>query len=233
MIIALNNKCNLTKEKFLAYQKELEIIGKDRKMILCPTNIFIGIANLSNVELGAQNVSSTECGAYTGEVSASQLKSMGVKYCIVGHSERRKYQQETDEEISCKIKILLKEDIIPILCVGEEKEERENGKHYEKIIKELEQDMKNLTSEEKEKIIIAYEPIWAIGTGLIPTNEEIAQIIQQIKEILPKSKVLYGGSANDKNIEELKKIKTIDGYLLGGLSLKPEQLKIFLEKIEN
>lgn len=233
MIIALNNKCNLTKEKFLAYQKELEIIGKDRKMILCPTNIFIGIANLSNIELGAQNVSSTECGAYTGEVSASQLKSMGVKYCIVGHSERRKYQQETDEEISCKIKILLKEDIIPILCVGEEKEERENGKHYEKIIKELEQDMKNLTSEEKEKIIIAYEPIWAIGTGLIPTNEEIAQIIQQIKEILPKSKVLYGGSANDKNIEELKKIKTIDGYLLGGLSLKPEQLKIFLEKIEN
>lgn len=233
MIIALNNKCNLTKEKFLAYQKELEIIGKDRKMILCPTNIFIGLVNLSNVELGAQNVSSTECGAYTGEVSASQLKSMGVKYCIVGHSERRKYQQETDEEISCKIKILLKEDIIPILCVGEEKEERENGKHYEKIIKELEQDMKNLTSEEKEKIIIAYEPIWAIGTGLIPTNEEIAQIIQQIKEILPKSKVLYGGSANDKNIEELKKIKTIDGYLLGGLSLKPEQLKIFLEKIEN
>lgn len=233
MIIALNNKCNLTKEKFLAYQKELEIIGKDRKMILCPTNIFIGIANLSNVELGAQNVSSTECGAYTGEVSASQLKSMGVKYCIVGHSERRKYQQETDEEISCKIKILLKEDIIPILCVGEEKEERENGKHYEKIIKELDQDMKNLTSEEKEKIIIAYEPIWAIGTGLIPTNEEIAQIIQQIKEILPKSKVLYGGSVNDKNIEELKKIKTIDGYLLGGLSLKPEQLKIFLEKIEN
>lgn len=233
MIIALNNKCNLTKEKFLAYQKELEIIGKDRKIILCPTNIFIGIANLSNVELGAQNVSSTECGAYTGEVSASQLKSMGVKYCIVGHSERRKYQQETDEEISCKIKILLKEDIIPILCVGEEKEERENGKHYEKIIKELDQDMKNLTSEEKEKIIIAYEPIWAIGTGLIPTNEEIAQIIQQIKEILPKSKVLYGGSVNDKNIEEFKKIKTIDGYLLGGLSLKPEQLKIFLEKIEN
>lgn len=233
MIIALNNKCNLTKEEFLIYQKELETIDKSSKIILCPTNIFIGIADMSNTELGAQNVSSTECGAYTGEVSASQLKSMGVKYCIVGHSERRKYQQETDEEINSKIKMLLKEDIIPILCVGEEKEERENGTHCEVINKELEKDMKDLTSEDKEKIIIAYEPIWAIGTGLIPTNEEIDQIIQLIKELLPKSKVLYGGSANDKNIEELRKIETIDGYLLGGLSLKPEQLKLFLEKLEN
>lgn len=233
MIIALNNKCNLTKEEFLIYQKELETIDKSSKIILCPTNVFIGIADMSNTELGAQNVSSTECGAYTGEVSASQLKSMGVKYCIVGHSERRKYQQETDEEINSKIKMLLKEDIIPILCVGEEKEERENGTHCEVINKELENDMKDLTSEDKEKIIIAYEPIWAIGTGLIPTNEEIDQIIQLIKELLPKSKVLYGGSANDKNIEELRKIETIDGYLLGGLSLKPEQLKLFLEKLEN
>lgn len=233
MIIALNNKCNLTKEEFLTYQKELETIPDSSKLILCPTNLFIELLSSKNIKLGAQNVSSTECGAYTGEVSASQLKSMGVKYCIVGHSERRNYQQEKDEEINLKIKQLLKEEIIPILCIGEDKLERENNKYSEVIIKELEEDTKNLTTEEKEKIIIAYEPIWAIGTGLIPTNEEIKQVIELIKELLPKSKVLYGGSANEKNIEELKKISTIDGYLLGGLSLKPEQLKIFLEKLKN
>lgn len=233
MIIALNNKCNLKKEDFLTYQKELETIEKSSKIILCPTNIFIGVANLSNIELGAQNVSSTECGAYTGEVSASQLKSMKVKYCIVGHSERRKYQQETNKEINEKVKNLLREEIIPILCIGESKEERENNQQNEVIINEIEKAISDLNEEIRKKIIIAYEPIWAIGTGLTPTNVEIEEIIKLIKKYLPDNKVLYGGSANEKNIEELRKISIIDGYLLGGLSLKPDQLKIFLEKLEN
>ena len=187
----------------------------------------------SNIGLGAQNVSKTSCGAYTGEVSATQLKSMGVKYCIVGHSERRKYQHETDEEINQKVKLLLKEEIIPIICVGEEKEERETNRQNEVIAKELEEALKDLTIEEKKKVIIAYEPIWAIGTGLIPTNEEIEKIINLIKCHLPNTKVLYGGSANENNIEELRKISVIDGYLLGGISLKLEKLDIFLEKLEN
>ena len=109
MIIALNNKSNFTKEEFLEYKEKLNKIQKNVKLILCPTNLYIGLVEQSNIGLGAQNVSKTLCGAYTGEVSATQLKSMGVKYCIVGHSERRKYQHETDEEINQKVKLLLKE----------------------------------------------------------------------------------------------------------------------------
>lgn len=233
MIIALNNKCNLTKEEFLKYKEELNKIKKNVKLILCPSNIYIGFAKVTNIELGAQNVSKTVSGAYTGEVSAAQLKSMGVKYCIVGHSERRKYQYETDEDINKKVKLLLKEGITPIICIGEEKKQRETNSHIEVITKQLKEDLKKLTNEEKEKVIIAYEPIWSIGTGLIPTNYEIKEIVNVIKYHLPNTKVLYGGSANENNIEELREISVIDGYLLGGLSLKPEKLDIFLEKVEN
>ena len=232
MIIALNNKCNLTKQDFLKYQEELGRISTNNKLILCPTFLNIGHYNLENVELGAQNVSSKEPGATTGEVAAIQLKEEQVKYCIVGHSERRNYQHETNEEINQKIIKLLDKNIIPILCVGETKEERE--KHLEKgiIEKELKIALQQLNQEQKEKIIIAYEPIWSIGTGIIPTNDEIKEMIKNIKEILPNNKVLYGGSANEENIVLLREINEIDGYLLGGLSLKPEKLKIFIEKLE-
>ena len=232
MIIALNNKCNLTKQDFLKYQEELSKISTNNKLILCPTFLNIGHYNLENVELGAQNVSSKEPGATTGEVAAIQLKEEEVKYCIVGHSERRNYQHETDEEINQKIIKLLDQNIIPILCVGETKEERE--KHLEKSIieNELKIALQQLNQEQKEKIIIAYEPIWSIGTGIIPTNDKIKEMIKNIKELLPNNKVLYGGSANEENIVLLREIKEIDGYLLGGLSLKPEKLKIFIEKLE-
>lgn len=233
MMIALNNKCNLTKQEFLKYQEELGKISTKDKVILCPTFLNISHFHLNNVELGAQNVSAKEQGAYTGEVSAQQLQSEQVKYCIVGHSERRKYQQETNKEINEKVKNLLREEIIPILCIGESKEERENNQQNEVIINEIEKAISGLNEEIRKKIIIAYEPIWAIGTGLTPTNVEIEEIIKLIKKYLPDNKVLYGGSANEKNIEELRKISIIDGYLLGGLSLKPAQLKIFLEKLEN
>lgn len=232
MIIALNNKCNLTKTEFLKYQEQLQKIKSQEKLILCPTDIFLNFATIPEIDLGAQNVSATTCGAYTGEVSASQLKSMNVKYCIVGHSERRNYQKETDQEINKKIKMLLNEKIIPILCIGEEKKDREANRQNEVIQKELEEDLQGLSEEEKKQIIIAYEPIWAIGTGLIPTNKEITEIMNLIKHYHPHTKVLYGGSANEKNIEELKQIAEIDGYLLGGLSLKPEQLAIFLDKLK-
>ena len=233
MIIALNNKCNLTKQEFLKYQEELGSLSTQNKLILCPTFLNIGHFNLKNVELGAQNVSFNDQGAYTGEVSAQQLQSEQVKYCIVGHSERRNYQQETDEEINQKIMRLLEQDIIPILCVGETKEEREKQLEKSIIEKELTIALANLTSEQKEKIIIAYEPIWSIGTGIIPTNDQIKEMFKNIKNMVPNNKVLYGGSANEENIVLLKEIKEIDGYLLGGLSLKPEKLKVFIEKLEN
>lgn len=230
MIIALNNKSNLEKAEFNVYLRELSEINTNHKLILCPTFLNISLYKESNILLGAQNVSKTINGAYTGEISASQLKSYDVKYCIIGHSERRRYQKETNEEIGIKAKRLLDNDIIPILCIGETLEERDNNQTEQIIKNQLQEALSNLTEEEKNKLIIAYEPVWSIGTGIIPTNEEIITVIGYIKEILNSNKILYGGSANEENISTLKQIETIDGYLLGGLSLKIDKLKVFLEK---
>ena len=231
MIVALNNKSNLNKEEFFEYQKKLSTVDTKHTLILCPTMLNIPSFNLENCILAAQNVGKDENGAHTGEISAQQLASNNVKYCIVGHSERRQELSETDEDINKKIKMLFKNSITPILCVGETKEEREKNQVTDVITKEVTKAIADLTDEEKEKIIVAYEPIWSIGTGLIPTPEEIDSVFEIIKEILPKNKILYGGSANEKNINELKECKYIDGYLLGGLSLKVENLKIFIENM--
>lgn len=233
MIVALNNKSNLTKDEFLKYQEELGTINCASTMILCASPLNIANYNLSNCHWGSQNVSKDLVGAHTGEVAASQLKSYGIEYCIVGHSERRQDQKETNEEIAKKIQNLYAEGITPILCVGETKAEREAGQVNQIIEEEILTATENLTSEEKDQLIVAYEPIWSIGTGLIPTNAEIEEVFKLINSLLPNSKVLYGGSANDKNIDELKQCSLIEGYLLGGLSLKPESLKIFIEKLEN
>ncbi len=232
MIVALNNKSNLTKDEFLKYQEELGTIDAKSVLILCASPLNIANFNLTNCYLGSQNVSKDLVGAHTGEVAASQLKSYGVDYCIVGHSERRTDQKETNEEIAQKIKNLYEQGITPILCVGETKAEREEGKVNDVIEEEIRIATAKLTDKQKEELIVAYEPIWSIGTGLIPTNEEIIEVFDLIKGLLPTTKVLYGGSANEKNIDELKQCKTIDGYLLGGLSLKPDLLKVFLEKLE-
>ena len=230
MIIALNNKCNFTLEEFIKYQQELNTINDKNTIILCPTSIYLTNFTKGKIKLGAQNVSSNIIGAHTGEVSASQLKSIDVDYCIVGHSERRKEQNETNAEIKEKIMRLLEENITPILCIGETKEEREQNKVNQIINEEL-KILKDIPN--KDNIIIAYEPIWSIGTGLIPTNKEIIEVMNIIKSIYPQNKVLYGGSANEKNIDQLKTIKQIDGYLIGGMSLHPEKLKVFLEKLKN
>ena len=232
MVIALNNKCNLNKEEFITYQNELANIKSNSKIILCPTHLNIGLFNINNVELGSENVSSTTKGAYTGEVCAEQLKSYGVKYSIVGHSERREYQKESLEEINKKIRNLFDNDIIPILCIGETKEERDNNKVEEVLKKELETAIEGLTEEEKNKLIIAYEPIWSIGTGIIPTIEEINEVFVFIKNMVPNTTILYGGSANENNIDILKTSPLIEGYLLGGLSLKVKELQIFIDKLE-
>ena len=232
MIVALNNKSNLDYEEFKKYKEEIEKLETTCNLILCPTFLNIGLFSSDKIALGAQNVSCREPGASTGEIAAEQLSSYGVKYTIIGHSERRDYQKESLEEIHEKLKRLLENNITPILCIGESKEEREQNEVEEVLEKEFLSAIKDLTKEEQERIIIAYEPIWSIGTGIIPTSEEIEQVFRFIKNILPKNPILYGGSANETNIDQLKTIEIIDGYLLGGLSLKPEKLKIFLEKLE-
>ena len=232
MIIALNNKSNLEKNRFREYQKELSTINTFNKMIVCPTFLNISNYNLNNFSLGAQNVSINDNGAYTGEISASQLKSFGVEYAIVGHSERRQYQKETNDEINKKVNNLLENDIIPILCIGETREERESGKVKEVLIKELLTAVENVNDEDKEKIIIAYEPIWAIGTGKTATKEDanstIMQIRKKIAEMYGQNEangviIQYGGSVKSANAKELFEMSDIDGGLVGGASLKADE----------
>ena len=231
MIIALNNKSNLTKNEFIKYLENLSTIESKHKIVLCPSSINIPLFNIDNVLLGAQNVSNNLAGAHTGEINSKQLKSYNVKYCLVGHSERREEQNITSEDTNKKINLLLDDNIIPILCVGETKEQRIH-KNYKAVIKEeILTALKDLTEEEIKKLIIAYEPIYSIGTGVLPTNSEIQEVLNIIKKILPDNKILYGGSVDDENIDTLKEIEDIDGFLLGGLSLKVDKLKRLLEKI--
>lgn len=231
MIIALNNKSNLTKEEFLKYQEDIQKLNfKTSNVILIPSNIYLASANIPNISLGSQNVSMYEMGPHTGEVSASQLRQLGVSYCLVGHSERRKEQHETNIEIRNKIKNLLNKEIIPILCIGETKEEKNTA--HTVIYQELQEALIGLTEEELKKVIIAYEPVWSIGTGLIPTSTEIESIVTKIKETYPNNLVLYGGSVTLENIEKLTQENAVDGYLLGGLSLQLDKVQILIDKIE-
>lgn len=231
MIIALNNKSNLTKEEFLKYKEDIQKLNfKTSNVILIPSNIYLAAANIPNISLGSQNVSMYEMGPHTGEVSASQLRQLGVSYCLVGHSERRKEQHETNIEIRNKIKNLLNQGIIPILCIGETKEEKNTA--HTVIYQELQEALIGLPAEELKKVIIAYEPVWSIGTGLIPTSTEIESIVTKIKETYPNNLVLYGGSVTLENIEKLTQENAVDGYLLGGLSLQLDKVQILIDKIE-
>ena len=173
-----------------------------------------------------------EKGAYTGEVSAKMLKSINVEYVIIGHSERRQYFNETDETVNKKIKAAFENGLKPIVCVGETLEQREEGKAVEVITRQTELALEGLTKEEVKSTIIAYEPIWAIGTGKTATSEdannaikEIRNKIEQIygKEVAEDVIIQYGGSVKSKNAKELFTMSDIDGGLVGGASLDPEE----------
>lgn len=232
MKIVLNNKCNFTKEEFKDYINKLEKLNSSNNLIICPSSIYLSSVSTNNIILGSQNVSKYEMGPHTGEVSAKQLKSLGVKYVLVGHHERIKECNETIEDIKQKIKLLLNENITPILCVGETKEERQNNSN-DKLLKIAQLILSDLTTEDIKKIIIAYEPIWCIGTGLTPTWEEIEKTANLLKNNLEINEVLYGGSVNEETIKALKTSSKIDGYLLGELSLIPEKLEKFINILEN
>lgn len=227
MIVALNNKSNYTLEEYQEYLKKIEDIEFRGTLILCPT--YLNLTQKTKVLLGSQNVSPFEDGAHTGEISAHQLSALGVKYSIVGHSERR--DKETEDEIYNKIKLLFRNNMTPILCVGEKQKDREHGSTKATIGNQLMPIVNYLTENERSNVIIAYEPVWSIGTGIVPTNDQIREVISFIKSKLPNNKVLYGGSANENNVDTLKEIKEIDGFLVGGLSLEPEKLQTFLDKI--
>lgn len=184
----------------------------------------------TDIKLGAQNMHYEESGAYTGEISAPMLKEIGVDYCLIGHSERRQYFNETDETVNKKMKTAIKHKIRPIVCVGETLEEKEAKKEKEIVKAQIQGAFKDIKGEDLENIVVAYEPIWAIGTGKTASSEDaenmIAFIRQTIKglygDISGKVRIQYGGSVKPENIGELMGKKEIDGALVGGASLKAE-----------
>lgn len=229
MLVVLNNKCNLDYEEFINYSKELENIKTNNDLVLCPSMLYISLFKSDKIVLGSQKVDMYDMGAYTGCVNAKQLKSLGVKYSLVGHSEVRKYKNITPEGINKKIKKLLEEGITPIYCIGETKEERDNNTYKELLKKDIIESLKDI---DKDKVIVAYEPVWSIGTGNIPTSDEINEVISIVKELLPNNKILYGGSVNEENIDYFNSNCNLDGYLLGGVSLKPDKLQKLLNILE-
>ncbi len=237
-VIAGNWKMNMLPNEAMAFIEELAPLVKntENEVILCVpyTDLFYSLltAQETNIKIGAQNMHFEESGAYTGEVSGKMLKSIGVEYVIIGHSERRQYFAETDESVNKKIKAAFLNGLKPIVCVGETLEQREEGKTVEIITKQTQLALDGLTSEQVENIIIAYEPIWAIGTGKTATSEDANNSIKEIRNKIGKiygqntaDRVIiqYGGSVKPSNAKELFEMSDIDGGLVGGASLKAEE----------
>jgi triosephosphate isomerase len=183
------------------------------------------------ISLGAQNLFWEAEGAYTGEISASMLVSAGCRYVIVGHSERRQYFGETDETVNKKIKAAIKNDLIPVMCIGESETERESKETFSVLDRQVQKGLKGFSADEMETLVIAYEPIWAIGTGKTATADQAQEIHLFLRAMLGKKfgnklakslRILYGGSVKPDNITDLMTMPDIDGALIGGASLEPE-----------
>ena len=236
--VAGNWKMNMLPNEAINFIEELTPLVSDTKneVILCVpyTDLFYAwhTTEGTNIHIGAENMHWEEKGAYTGEVSGQMLKSIGVEYVIIGHSERRQYFNETDETVNKKIKAAFANGLKPIVCVGETLEQREAGKTVEIITKQTELALEGLTNEQVKNTIIAYEPIWAIGTGKTATKEDanntIMEIRKKIAEIYGQNEangviIQYGGSVKSTNAKELFETSDIDGGLVGGASLIPEE----------
>ncbi len=237
-IIAGNWKMNMLPNEAINFIEELTPLVKNTKneVIICVPyiDLFYTLLHVqgTNIKVGAQNMHWEEKGAYTGEVSAPMLKSIGVEYVIIGHSERRQYFAETDETVNKKIKSALKYNLKPIVCVGETLEQREEGITENIIANQIKKAFEGISKENLNNIIIAYEPIWAIGTGKTATKEQANETIKQIRNELAKNYgkneaenviIQYGGSVKPENAKELFEMSDIDGGLIGGASLKAKE----------
>ena len=239
-IIAGNWKMNMLPNEAIQFIEELAPLVKntENEVILCVPYIDLFYALLTaqnaNIKIGAQNMHFAENGAYTGEVSGKMLKSINVEYVIIGHSERRQYFNETDETVNKKVKAAFENGLKPIVCVGETLEQRESGKVEEIITNQTKLALDGLTNEQVENTIIAYEPIWAIGTGKTATKEDandaVKAIRKKIAEIYGQNVadgviIQYGGSVKSSNANELFSMSDIDGALVGGASLKVDEFQ--------
>ena len=236
-VIAGNWKMNMLPNEAISMITELAPKVKDAEseVVLCVpyTDLFYSLltAQGTNIKIGAQNMHFEESGAYTGEVSGKMLKSIGVEYVIIGHSERRQYFAETDETVNKKIKSAFANSLKPIVCVGETLAQREAGNAFDIITFQTEKALEGLTNEQIANTIIAYEPIWAIGTGKTATKEDANEAIMKIREkicekygqnVSERVIIQYGGSMKPSNAKELLEMSDIDGGLIGGASLKAE-----------
>lgn len=246
-IIAGNWKMNKTPSEAAALAEAIveKSNGASCDVVVCPTAICIpGVISKtagSNVEVGAQNVHFKESGAYTGELSASMLTDAGVKYVIIGHSERRRYFGETDETVNSRTKAALAGGLIPIVCVGESLTERENGIMSETVCRQTKLALLGIEKSDAEKVIIAYEPVWAIGTGKTATADQADEVCGIIRNTVAelygedtaeKIRIQYGGSMNAGNAAELLSKPNIDGGLIGGASLKPDDFAVIVKAAE-
>ena len=244
VVIAGNWKMNKNAEETKALMAEMTATIKeaDCKVLLCVPAINISTAveatKNSIIEIGAQNCHWAANGAYTGEISADMLKSFGVKYAIIGHSERRQYFGETDETVNKRALACLENEITPIICVGENLEEREKDITKDVIKTQITAGLANFTKPQLHNTIIAYEPVWAIGTGKTATAQQAEEVCAYIRELLgelfcpmcaQKVTIQYGGSMNAANAKELLSMPNIDGGLIGGASLKAADFSTIVE----
>lgn len=240
-IVAGNWKMNKTPAQAVELINSLKdkINTTEVDVVVCPTYVclpaVLEAVKGTNIGVGAQNMHFEEDGAYTGEISPSMLVELGVKYVIIGHSERRQYFAETDVTVNKKVIKALEHNLVPILCVGESLEEREQGVTIDLVRLQTKVGLKDVTAEDAKKVVIAYEPIWAIGTGRTATSaqaEEVCAAIRQVveevygKEVAEAVRVQYGGSVGAGNANELFNMGNIDGGLVGGASLKEDFVSI-------
>ena len=236
-IVAGNWKMNLDYTEGISLFSEIVNMVRDEKngdqiAVICAPYIHLNsLVQLSAgiVKIGAQNCHQNESGAFTGEISAKMVKSVGCEYVIIGHSERRQYFAETDELLASKTAIALQNNLTPLFCIGETLEERNNGLYIKVLERQLDHGVFTLSAEDFSKVILAYEPVWAIGTGLTASPEQAQEIHAFIRSkienkydinVANNTSILYGGSCNPKNAPELFAQKDIDGGLIGGASLK-------------
>lgn len=236
-LIAGNWKMNMTPAQSIKFVRELAktMVDLPGDVAVCVpfTSLYPLVQELegTNIKLGAQNVYYEESGAYTGEISSEMLKDLAIDYVIVGHSERREIFGESDELINKKVKKLLEKDLIPILCVGETLEERESNEHFNKVGTQVIECLAGIEKEDLKKLVIAYEPIWAIGTGKSASSDDAEEMCAFIRKLLNDNfgqdvadavRIQYGGSVKPETIDELMAKENIDGALVGGASLKVE-----------
>lgn len=235
-----NHKMNLSKAELIKYFKDLKKVAKqsDNFVGVCLPSVYLDLAQKmckrTKIHYGAENMFYKESGAYTGEISANMLKDFDTEMVILGHSERRSIFGETDDVVNEKVLVALEKGLTPILCIGETKDQRENKETNKVLKKQLTKGLKGVTKEDLSKVIFAYEPVWAIGTGVSATKEDAEKTIKHIKETIAKLYdlptldgivVLYGGSLNGKNVNDILSQPHIDGGLIGGASLKVSEFE--------